>query len=158
MTRVIPNENTYVAFLTSVADAALNPTAAEITAGVNLTPLLMGLNAASQGNTVPTPSFDTLFETTIIGTSQASFSADFYRDDVSDLAWNTLPRGTAGFFVVSRFGGAGALNKPIAADVVEVWPVEIVSRTAANMANNSVQTFTVTAAVNIEPNEAAVVT
>lgn len=158
MTRMIPNENSYVAFATSIADAALNPTAAEVTAAVNLTHFLMGLNAATQGNTVPTPAFDTLFETTIIGTSQGSFSADFYRDDVADTAWDTLPRGTSGYFIVSRFGGSGTAAKPVAADVVEVWPVEIVSRSAANMANNTVQTFTVTAAVNIEPNEAAVVT
>lgn len=158
MGRVIPNEQTWVGFATTIASATLVPTAAEITAAINLTPLLMGINASSTGNTVPTPSFDTLFETTIIGTSQATFSADFYRDDLADTAWDTLPRTTAGFFIISRFGGAGTDHKPIAADVVEVWPVTVVSRTAANMANNTVQTFTVTCSVNIEPNEAAIVT
>lgn len=157
MSRVIPNENTWVGFATSIAALDLEPTAAEVTAAIDLTPLLMGLNAASQGNTVPTPSFDTLFETSIIGTSQASFTADFYRDDTADTAWTTLERGTMGYFIISRFGGAGTDQKPIATDTVEVWPVTVVSRTAANMANNSVQTFTITCSVNIEPNEAAVV-
>lgn len=157
MSRVIPNEQTWVGFATAIAATDLHPTAAEVNGAVVLTDLLMGLNASSQGNTVPTPSFDKLFETSIIGTSQASFSADFYRDDVSDIAWNALPRGTFGYFIISRFGGAGANQKPIAADVVEVWPVTVVSRTAANMQNNSVQTFSITCSVNIEPNEAAVV-
>lgn len=157
MARVIPNEQTWVGFATTIVAADLEPTAAEVTAATNLTPLLMGINAASQGNTVPTPSFDSLFETSIIGTSQATFSADFYRDDVNDDAWEALPRGTAGYFIISRFGGSGTDQKPIAGDVVEVWPVTVVSRTAANMANNTVQTFTITCSVNIEPNEAAVV-
>jgi hypothetical protein len=157
MSRVIPNEQTWVGFATVVAAADLEPTAAEVAAAVDLTGLLMGLNASSQGNTVPTPSFDSLFETSIVGTSQATFSADFYRDDVSDDAWETLERGTQGFFIVSRFGGSGTDQLPIAGDTVEVWPVTVVSRTAANMANNTVQTFTVTCSINIEPNEAAIV-
>lgn len=155
--RVIPNENTWVGFAPAVAAASLNPTAAEITAAVPLTGLLMGLNAASQGNTVPTPNFDSLFETSIIGTSQATFSADFYRDDDNDIAWDTLPRGTEGFFIISRFGGSGVNQKPMAGDKVEVWPVNVVSRTAANMQNNSVQTFSITCSVNVEPNEDATV-
>lgn len=158
MTRVIPNENTWVGFGAAVVSTTLIPKLSEITAAVDLTPLLMGLNASSQGNTVPTPSFDTLFETTIIGTSQATFSADFYRDDTDDLAWETLERGAEGFFIISRFGGSGTDQAPTTGDSVEVWPVHVVSRTAANMANNTVQSFTVTCSVNIEPNEAAVVT
>lgn len=155
--RVIPNENTWVGFATTIASSTLAPTALEITSSVPLTKFLMGLNAASQGNTVPTPSFDTLFETSIIGTSQASFTADFYRDAATDTAWTTLPRGTVGYFIISRFGGTGTAHKPVAADKVEVWPVNVVSRTAANMANNTVQSFTITCSVNIEPNESAVV-
>lgn len=157
MSRVIPNEQTWVGFATSVASGTLVPTAAEVSGSTNLTPLLMGINASSQGNTVPTPSFDSLFETSIIGTSQATFSADFYRDDTADTAWTTLPRGTEGYFIISRFGGAGANQMPTTGDVVEVWPVQVVSRTAANMANNTVQSFTITCSVNIEPNEAATV-
>lgn len=160
MGRVIPNEQTYVCFIDDtpgIASATLAPTAAEITGGVDLTPFLMSLNASSQGNQVPTPSFDTLFETSITGTSQATFTADFYRDDAADTAWTTFPRGTKGYVVVSRFGGSGTDQKPIAGDVVEVWPVEVVSRTAASMQNNAVQTFSVTCAVNTVPNEAATV-
>lgn len=158
MARIIPNENTWIGF---AADGAITdiaaPTAAQITAAVNLTGFCISLNASSRGNTIPTPSFDSLFETTASGTSAATFDADFYRDDDVDTAWTTLVRGTRGFFIVSRYGGSGTANKPIAADKVEVWPVEITSRTMANMASNTVLTFTVTCAVNIEPNENATV-
>jgi hypothetical protein len=106
---------------------------------------------------VPTPSFDTLFETSIVGTSQASFTADFYRDDTADTAWNAFDRGDAGFFIISRFGGAGTGNKPVAADVVEVWPVQIVSKANSNLQNNTVQTFTVNCSIPQEPNENATV-
>lgn len=157
MGRVIPNEETWVGFVTSIADAGLVPTDTEISGATDLTPFLMSLNASSQGNQVPTPSFDSLFETSISGTSQATFSGDFYRDDVADTAWETFPRGTEGYVIVSRFGGSGADQIPIAGDLVEVWPIKVTSRTAGNMQNNAVQTFTVSAAVNIEPNEAATV-
>jgi len=156
MARIIPNENSWVGFATTVASTSA-PTAANVTAAVPLTPLLISINASSQGNTVPTPSLDTLFETSVPGTSTATFTADFYRDTAADTAWTTLPRGTAGFFIISRFGGAGTANKPVALDPVEVWPVTVTSRTNSNMASNQVLTFTLTCSVGSEPNEAAVV-
>jgi hypothetical protein len=156
MGRLIPNENTWVGFATTVASKSA-PTAANITAAADLTHWLISINASAQGNTVPTPSFDTLFETSIPGTTQASFTADFYRDDATDTAWTTLPRAASGFFIISRFGGGGTGGEPEAADKVEVWPVLVVSRTMANMANNTVMTFTVTCSVPEEPVESATV-
>lgn len=156
MSRIIPNENSWIGFATTVASISA-PTAANITAAINLTPFVISINASSRGNTVPTPSFDSLFETSIAGTVQATFDADFYRDDTTDTAWETLPRATEGFFIISRFGGTGTDHKPIATDVVEVWPVLIVSRTMANMSNNTVETFTASASVPVEPVEDAVV-
>lgn len=156
MARLIPNERTWIGFATAVANIHA-PTAAEITAAVNLTGFCVSLNAASQGNTVPTPSFDTLFETSVPGTVQAQFQADFYRDDEDDDAWDTLPRGTSGFFIIARFGGTGTNNKPIATDVVEVWPVKVTSRTMQNLTSNQVQMFSVQCSVPVEPDEDATV-
>ncbi len=158
MARIIPNENTWIGFAANGAIANISaPTAAEVTAATDVTPFVISLNASSRGNTVPTPSFDSLFETTTTGTSAATFDADFYRDDEDDDAWELLPRGTRGYFIISRFGGSGSDQKPIAGDTVEVWPVSVTSRTMANMSNNTVQTFTASCAVNIEPAEDAVV-
>jgi hypothetical protein len=158
MARIIPNENTWIGF--AAANSITNisaPTAAQIAAAVDLTGYTISLNASSRGNTVPTPAFDTLFETSTSGTSSATFDADFYRDDEDDEAWESLPRGTRGFFVISRFGGTGTDNLPISGDSVEIWPVMITSRTMANMSSNTVLTFTVSCSVNIEPDEDATV-
>lgn len=152
MGRFIPNEETWVGFATTVASVSA-PTVANVNAAVDLTAYITSLNAMTQGNEVPTPSFDTLFETSINGTAKGSFTADFYRDDSADTAWTTLPRGTDGFFIIARFGG-----KPnTATDLCEVWPVRVISRSVANMTNNTVVTFTVTCAVPVEPDEDAIV-
>jgi hypothetical protein len=153
MARIIPNENTWIGF-TPVAVTDQAPTVAQIASAIDLTGYCISLNASSRGNTVPTPSFDSLFETSTAGTSAATFDADFYRDDDEDLAWETLPRGTRGSFIIARFGGSGTGNLPIAGDEVEVWTVMITSRTMANMSSNTVLTFTASCSVNIEPNEA----
>ena len=157
MSRVIPNEQSYLGFLPAVADISA-PTTAEITAGTDLTSFLISLNASTQGNTVPTPDISTLFETSIPGTVQASLTADFYRDDANggDTAWDTLPRATEGFFLVQRFGATPGVD-PTSGTTVEVWPVQVVSRTMSNMANNTAMTFTVTCSVPQVPDEAATV-
>ena len=158
MARIIPNENTWVGFAAAGSITNISaPTAAQIAAAVDLTGFVISLNASSRGNTVPTPSFDSLFETSASGTSAATFDADFYRDDEDDTAWETLARGTRGFFIISRFGGTGTDNLPVATDVVEIWPVTITSRTMANMSSNTVLTFTVSCSVNVEPDEDATV-
>jgi hypothetical protein len=159
MARLIPNENTWVGFIPE-GGTLLNykaPTAAEVAGAVEVTSYLISLNASSRGNSVPTPALDSLFETSINGTSAATFDADFYRDDEDDDAWELFPRGTRGHFIISRFGGSGTDNLPIAGDDVEVWPVFVTSRTASNMTSNTAQTFTLSCAVNIEPEEDAVV-
>lgn len=159
MARLIPNENTKVHFVPTIADANLVPTTTEITGGVNLTEFLVTLDASTSGNTVPTPSFASLFETSISGTVSASFTAEFYRDDETDTAWETLPRATTGFFVISRFGYGGATpDEPAAGDIVEVWPVLVTARSAMSLTNNEVQRFGIECSVPQEPNEDAELT
>jgi hypothetical protein len=154
MARIIPNENTWIGFSTATISDIEAPTAAQVAAAIDLTGYCISLNASARGNTVPTPAFDSLFETSTAGTSAATFDADFYRDDEEDTAWETLPRGTRGFFII---GGKGPANLPEATDEVEVWPVMVTSRTMANMSSNTVLTFTASCSVNIEPAEAAIV-
>lgn len=158
MGKLIPNERTKVVFCTTISNKNA-PTVAEITAGVPLTGFLTTLDANARGNTVPTPSFDSLFETSIPGTNTATFSAEFYRDDTADTAWDTLPRMTSGFFVVARFGwnqaGGGTGQTPVAGDEVEVWPTRITSRAPVALANNDAQRFNVDASVSEVPAESA---
>lgn len=155
MGRITANEEVWVGFLPTIADANLNPTAAEITGGTDLTGFLVTLDASTRGNNIATPSLDTLFETSIPGTAAATFTAEFYRDDTTDTAWTTLPRGTQGYFVIERYGSAGAA--PVAADVVEVWPIRVLTRSAVALTSNDSQRFQIECAVDVEPNEAATV-
>jgi hypothetical protein len=171
MPKSIPNEKTWIGFIPDTGDwseiagyvvgdkSTLEPTAAEVAAAVVLTSLTVGLNAGVTGNAVPTPAFDTKFNRSVSGTADGQFSADFYRDSTTaeDDAWVNLERGAYGFFIIARFGGTGTNRLPIATDVVEVWPVEVSSRTMQNMQTNTVQMLTVTCAVPEEPNEDAVV-
>lgn len=156
MSKFIPNEEAFVGFATTLTGTVTGPKVADVTGAVDLTPLCTGLNASATGNAVPTPSFDNLFETSIPGTNQATFTADFYRDNGSgsaDLAWITLPRLTAGYFIIARFGQIPST----AGRKCEVWPVIVLSRAVANMTNNTSVTFTVTCSVPAIPGEDAVV-
>lgn len=156
MARLIPNENTQVYFCLAVDDISA-PTPTEITDGVDLSDFIVTLDASTSGNTVPTPSFASLFETSISGTVTSTFTAEFYRDDENDLAWETLPRATDGYVVVSRFGFSGTDNEPDDDDEVEVWPVRITTRSATALTNNEVQRFGIEAAIPQEPAEDATV-
>ena len=154
MARLIPNQNVYVGFR---AAALVSPvpaqTAANLTAAVNLTHYLVSLEASTRGNTVATPALDTLFETSISGTVTATVTAEFYRDDTDDDAWDALARGTDGYLYINRFDD----GVPAAADVIEVWPVRVTSRSATGLTNNESQRFTVEFSVPVEPNEALTV-
>ena len=156
MSKFIPNERSKVYF--AVGHEDYNSLAvSDFTSAVELTDLLISINASSQGNMVPTPNIGSLFETSIPGTVQAALSADFYRDDdpTKDVAWNTLPRGTEGAFFINRVGIEG--EDPAAGDNFEVWPAMIVSRTMSNMSSNTAATFTVQCSVPEEPVESVAV-
>lgn len=156
MSKFIPNERSKVYFAVGHEDTD-SLSVADFTGAVDVTDLLISINASSQGNMVPTPTIGSLFETSIPGTVQAAFSADFYRDDdpLKDVAWSTLPRGTEGAFFITRLGMAG--ETPGAGDRFEIWPTMVVSRTMSNMASNTAATFTVQCSVPEEPNENVIV-
>jgi len=171
MSKSIPNERSWIGFLESPDDwsavaaytigdkSTLIPTAAEVASAVDLTKLIVGLNAGVTGQAVPTPAFDSRFVRSVGGTSEGAFQLDAYRDSNTgeDDAWNALARATFGFFFISRFGGSGTGRLPIADDIIEVWPTEVNSRTMQQMASNTVQMMTVVCAVHEEPNEDATV-
>jgi len=184
MARIIPNNNTWIGFIpvssfgSAIANypttwnsslAQPNITTTELDSAYDITPFVISLTAQSTGNTVPTPTLDSLFEGNIAGTVNASFTMDLYRDDATytdsntsvsatDFAWTKLPRAQKGYIVVSRYGGTGTNQEPAAGQTVEIWPVVVTARTAGAVTSNTVQTFTITAAVPFEPAEAASVT
>ena len=155
MARLIPNETTKVHFVPEIEDIEA-PTVTEISDGTDLTNFLVTLEASTTGQTVPTPTFDSLFETNVPGTVSATFTAEFYRDSEEDTAWETLPRGENGYFVIARFGWSSEDNAdPETGDDCEVWPVRIITRSAMALTNNEVQRFNLEASVPVEPAEDA---
>jgi hypothetical protein len=156
VTKIIPNEEAWIGFAATLANYQA-PKAAEVAAAVDLTDYIVSINAGTQGNTVPIPDLGHLFESSINGTAAAQFTASMYRDDEDDLAWNTLPRRTNGFMLISRFGGTGASNSPAIGQSVEVWPVSVTSRSADQLTSNTAQTFALTCSVPQEPAEDAIV-
>jgi hypothetical protein len=156
MTRVIPNELTKVHFAPAVADIS-SPTTTEINDGTDLTGFLVNLEAATSGQTVATPDFNSLFETNIPGTAAGQLTAEMYRDTDADDAWDVLPRDTSGYMVVARFGWSGSNNSPATGDPCEVWPIRVTTRSAMALTNNEVQRFSVEAAIPEEPDEDAAV-
>ena len=208
MARIIPNNNTFIGFFPvasfGAADFAnynantwnsslASPTITGVEAKkfLDITPFVISLTAQSTGNTIPTPTLDTLFEGNIPGTVNASFTMDLYRDDASytdtvatvtgafgdiaaveagsvDFAWSLLKRGVKGYVLISRFNepvvGQGTNQRPSGGgsaatnNIVEIYPVVITAKTAGPVTSNTVQTFTVTAAVPFEPAEYVQVT
>lgn len=208
MARIIPNNNTFIGFYPVTAfgssdfanynantwnSSQTSPTitGTEVKKFLDITPFIISITAQSTGNTVPTPTLDSLFEGNIPGTVNASFTMDLYRDDAVysdtvatvtgafgdipavqsgsvDFAWSLFKRATKGYVLISRFNepvvGQGSNQRPSGSgtsatnNIVEIWPVVITAKTAGALTSNTVQTFTVTAAVPFEPAEYVQVT
>lgn len=181
MARIIPNANTWIGWLPleNVPDPdnfdKCAPTEEDVAAAYDLSCYTMSINASSTGNTVPTPSLCSLFETTINGTVSSTFQAEFYRDNAvderypelcHDPAWTALPRGVCGYFIIKWYGvevdqcsyEQAELTEaapPVCGDAVQVWPVKVTSRTASALSSGTVMTFSVTGAVYEVPCEDA---
>ena len=157
MAKIIPNANSWIGFSTTAPTSTSAPTDTDLSGATPLTSYVVSITASAQGNVVPVPALDSLFDRSIIGTTQGSFQADMYRDSTNDTAWTTLARGTSGYFYISRFGGTGTNYRPVAGQTVEVWPVTITQRAGSQMTSNTVQTFTLSAAVTDIPQEGATI-
>lgn len=161
MSTFIPNANTWIGWSEDLpVDPDLVPTEAELAAALEMTEFFINLTASATGNTVPTPSLKSDFETTIPGTVTGQFTAEMYRDKIPalDIAWKTLPRGTHGCFYVSRAGGTGVDKIPVSGDEdVETWVVDVSARTPGALASNTAQTFNLTCSLPVAPNEGATI-
>ena len=143
---------------TTIADMKA-PTVAELGTAVDLTGWLRqdGLNRAQEATALD------LFDTTDIGTRSGSFELTFYRDNEDDTAWEELPIGTRCYMIVCPFKPKGAddpvtgLPDLMAGDKVEVWKVAVSARSNAAIGKDTAQTFTATCAVEVPPEDDAVV-
>ena len=155
MPRVIADGEVKIQWVPTISNEAA-PTTAEIGAGTELTGFLASLDTPLEGNTVNTPDLSTAFRTQVAGKFGGGATGQFYRDDTSDTAWDLLPRLTQGYIVIRRFGGSTVAFA--GSDEVEVWPLEVITRSPATLDEESVQMFTVNFATTGEPTLDAVVT
>lgn len=157
MARRGSTEEIRVAYVATIADPA-EPTVAELAAGVHLTPSMRrdGLSTPQSGTTIDASDLASRQNKQAAGSYGGdSWTLRMFRDDDTDTGWETLPPGTEGYLVVRRFGGTAVAFT--AADVVEVAPIEVISRSMADTSDTDNQNFTVSLAVTGEIIEDAVV-
>lgn len=149
MPRVISNGEVRIVWATTVADPSA-PSAAEITAGTNITPFISSLDTPLDGNAPDASDLSSAFNKTVAGKFGGNVSAQMYRDDTADTAFALFPRGTTGYLIIRRFGGSDAAI--VAADDVDVWFCRVITRSDVALDDESVQAFTVDMAALDEPN------
>lgn len=138
------------------------PTLVEIAAGTDLTPFLRSIDTPLEGNTVDAATGESAYNSTVAGTYGGQpVTGEFTRDDdptgADDTAWNTLPFRTQGYFVVARRGGSGVGGALAAGDAVDVFPIDVSSRTPAAYGRNELSRFMINAAVPTPPEFDAIV-
>jgi hypothetical protein len=146
-------------WVTTIANIAA-PTAAEITAGVDLTPFGIrdGLSTPRGANVVDTSDVSNKDNTQDVGTrDNGPITISAHRDSVtgSDTFWNTLVEDTVGYVVVRRFGGSTLAA--IAAQKVEVYPAIVATVAPVDIAENQSQRVLATIAITRAPNLRATV-
>lgn len=163
MSRIASTGVIAVKFVPTIGNPAA-PTVAEIGAGVDLTPWLTrdGLSTPLDGSTIDVAGANSRYNATASGSYGGQpITLKFFRDSDSgdDTAWATLPRQTQGYLVIRRFGGSTSSSDDAfaATQDVEVWPIDVLSRTNTPIADNEAQKFEVSCAVPSEPVEDAVV-
>jgi hypothetical protein len=131
----------WVPGLTGIADPTA-PTIGEINAGSDVTEFLQSLDTPLEGEAVPSMDLSSAYRKTVAGPFGGEISTVMYREDepADDLAFPLFTRNTTGYFVIRRFGGS--LVDFAVADVVEVWPVRVITRSPAAAESAAVQSFT----------------
>lgn len=155
MPRTIADGEVRITFGPTVANIAA-PTVAEAETGaVDITPFLRSLDTPLEGEAVDSSDLSSAFNKTSPGRFGGSMNGSMYRDDTTDTAWDTFPRNTTGYVIIRRFGGSDVLIA--AADVVEVWPVRVITQSPTSLDSGNIQMFTVEFATIDEPDLDAVV-
>lgn len=118
-------------------------TVAETTAGTEVTPQVADVSGFSfTNNPISAPDMDNAFVSQISGedTVEASQTTMYDLSDETTLK-DALAKGTIGFMQIFHSGYAGA--SPAAADVYELWPVEIASNARMYTAGNEAAQYLV---------------
>lgn len=155
MSKYVHEGMTKVSWVPTIASIAA-PTAAELTAGTDITTLLTkdGLNISLNQNFVDNSGLHETFDSQLIGSWSGTVELTFKRDNATDTAWDLWEHGEVGYLVVRRgeaYDGAFA-----ASDKVEVYPGQVGTARPNATAANAQATATVGMAITSEPDLHAV--
>ena len=155
MARYVPEGTMEVYYVAAISVPAA-PTSTELNLGIDLTVFAVGdLDMPFEGSTAEAGDLSSRFNKTAPGDyGGQEGSSTFHKDSVlgNDTAWTTLPRDTEGYLAVAPRGLATAGTWAIA-DVVDLWPITVLSRSLNAQARNTTTRFTVKLAITDEPTE-----
>lgn len=154
MAQFIAAENAEIWFVPAVSTASAM-TVTEGDAGDRLTTYISGgVNIDFSSNTVDTGTLDSAFNSQAVGTyggGTNSLTGVKY-DDTTNTAWDALPRGTAGYLVVSLAGTANQSGASWATgDVYDLFPATVTSRHYPELTRDGLVEFDVDFVVTAEP-------
>jgi hypothetical protein len=134
------------------AVAGTSPTRAEITAGVDLSPSVSGINGFQFSNSpIATPDLSDSFDSQISGPDTVTDSSlDFYDDDTATTIRTTLAKGTVGCMILMPYGDVPTKR-------CEVWRVTSLGVNDAWSLDATAAQFNVQFAVNLRPTQAGVI-
>jgi len=149
MARTIADGEVLINFAPTIADPAA-PSLTELTAGTDVTPFMSTFDTPLDGDAVDSADLSSAFNKTVAGVYGGNIQSEMYRDDDgTDAAWALFDRDTDGYFVIRRFGGTTTAWTNL--DDAEVYHVRIITKSPTGLDRNSVQMFTIDAAVLDEP-------
>jgi hypothetical protein len=153
--KFITAENAEVWWVPSISNTSA-PTVTELNAGTRLSSFIRGgFQADFSSNLVDAAVITSAFNSTVAGTYGGGTNTitGLLYDDTTNTAWNTLPRGTAGYFVVSLAGTANQSGASWATGNVAtgVFPAEVVSRTFPDLTRDALVEFNVEYAITSAP-------
>lgn len=156
MARLVYEGHTKIRLLVTIASGTLNPTAAECTAGKDLTSFITkdGIAVPNSQNMVDSATINDTYDAQRVGSwGGGALTLTMFRDDTLETnGWDAITYGLVGFLVISRRTGLFT-----ATSKVDVWPIEAHQPMMMNTAANEMQKFTAAFAVTAPPNLNAVV-
>ena len=150
MSRVIADGEVLILEVATIADTTA-PTQGELLAGTDITPFTQSADTPEEGNRVNAGDLSTAFRITAPGKFGGDMTMEIHRGTVAldDTAYDLFPRDTVTNIVIRRFGGSGVAAAT--ADVVQVYPVRVVSRSPHPLDEESLQMVSVDFATTAAP-------
>lgn len=126
-----------------IADMA-NPQVGELATLTDLSAFLTkdGFSTGETGNRAPASGAAEQYNLDVAGSVNLSVAMTFFRDDENDEAWETFERGDFVYVVFFRKGGTGPDGDPVEGDDCEVYYGQVLDKSNADIAENTVSRFT----------------